>query len=325
MRSVIHSTFGDPTEVLELADRPVPQPAAGQVRIKTSFASIHNHDLWTVLGSYGYKPQLPGIGGTEAAGVVDALGEGVDQVKLGQRVVVAGVNGTWAEYFLAPAKVVVPLPDAIDDQTAAQLIAMPMSAVMLLDYLQLQPGEWLIQNTANGAVGKTLAMLAKARGINTINLVRRDAGIAEMAELGIANTVSTAQAGWQDQVRAIVGSAVIGRAVDSIGGQASGDLMALLGEGGVLVSFGSMTGEPMQIGSGDVIFKQATVKGFWASKIGAALSPADKMRMIGELLRLAATGALKLPVEAVFDLADAAKAAAANAKPGRKGKVLLRA
>ncbi|MBN8941042.1 MAG: zinc-binding dehydrogenase [Rhizobiales bacterium] len=325
MRSVVHATFGDPTEVLTLADRPVPQPAAGQVRVKMTLASIHNHDLWTVLGSYGYKPQLPAIGGTEAAGVVDALGEGVDTVKLGQRVVVAGVNGTWAEYFLAPAKVVVPLPDAIDDETAAQLIAMPMSAVMLIDFLQLEPGGWLIQNTANGAVGKTLAMLAKARGINTINLVRRDAGIAEMAELGIANTVSTAQADWQDQVRAIVGGASIGRAVDSIGGKASGDLMALLGEGGVLVSFGSMTGEPMQIGSGDVIFKQATVKGFWASKIGAALSPADKMRMMGELLRLAATGALKLPVEAVFDLADAAKAAAANAKPGRKGKVLLRA
>ena len=79
-----------------------------------------------------------------------------------------------------------------------------------------------------------------------------------------------------------------------------------------------------QIASGDLIFKQATVKGFWGSKVSAALSVDDKRRLIGELLGLAASGALKLPVEAVYDLADVSQAAAASLQPGRKGKVLLR-
>ena len=110
MRSAIHTSFGEPVDVLSLGDQPMPHPAAGEVRIKTLLAPIHNHDLWTIRGRYGYKPELPAIGGSEAVGVVDALGPDVEGVALGQRVAVAGVHGTWAEYFLAPARLLVPMP-----------------------------------------------------------------------------------------------------------------------------------------------------------------------------------------------------------------------
>lgn len=324
MRSAIHTTFGEPADVLQPGESPVPQPGPGEVRIKTLLSPIHNHDLWTVRGQYGYKPMLPAIGGSEAVGLVDALGEGVQGVAVGQRVAVAGVHGSWAEYFIAPAPQLVPLPDAIADEAAAQLIAMPLSALMLLEFLGVESGDWIVQNTANGAVGKTLAMLAAARGVNTVNLVRRNAGVEELAALGIGNGVSTAQPDWQAQVRRILGDAKPRAAVDSIGGKASGELLALLGEGGLLVSFGTMAGEPMQIASGDLIFKQAVVKGFWGSKVSASMPVDDKRRLLGELLGLAASGTLKLPVEAIYDLADIAKAAAASLLPGRKGKVLLR-
>ena len=324
MRSVIYSSFGNPTDVLQVADRPTPNPGAGQVRIKSTMSPIHNHDLWTIRGQYGYKPKLPAVGGTEVAGVIDAVGEGVEHLKPGQRVVVAGIYEAWADYVLAPAAAVIPLPDAINDETGCQLIAMPLSAVMLLEYLHLEAGQWFIQNTANGAVGKTLAMLANARGIHVVNLVRRESGIAELAEVGIGNAVSTESDGWKKQVRGIVGDAPLVAGVDSVGGDASGDIFGLLGENGTLVSFGAMSGEPMRLSSGDAIFKQATVKGFWASKISEVTSGADKARMIGELLKLAASGELKLPVEAVFDVENAAQAAAASEKSARKGKVLLR-
>ncbi|MBN9411376.1 MAG: zinc-binding dehydrogenase [Burkholderiales bacterium] len=324
MRSAIHATFGDPATVLTLGELPLPQPAAGEVRVRTLLSPIHNHDLWTVHGRYGYKPQLPAIGGSEAAGIVDALGDGVTGVRIGQRVAIAGVHGTWAEYFLAPAAGLVPVPDSLSDEAAAQLIAMPFSALSLLEFLQVAPGDWIIQNTANGAVGKTLAMLARARGVHTVNLVRRDAGVDELSALGIDHAISTAQAGWQDRVRALLGSASLRAAVDSIGGQASGELLSLLGEGGLLVSFGTMAGEPMQIASGDLIFKQATVKGFWGSKVSTAMPAQTRRALIGELLRLATSGELQLPVEAVYDIADAAAAAAASLQPGRRGKVLLK-
>src|SRR5690606_40883428 len=88
---------------------------------------------------------------------------------------------TWAEYFLADARALVPVPDAMPDEVAAQLVAMPLSALMLLESLAVEPGQWIVQNAANGAVGKTLAMLAAARGVRVLGLVRREEGVAELA------------------------------------------------------------------------------------------------------------------------------------------------
>ncbi|USA46749.1 zinc-binding dehydrogenase [Acinetobacter sp. C26M] len=323
MQSIIHHSFGEPVDVLQLGEMPQPEPKVGEVRIKMIMSPIHNHDVWTVRGSYGYKPSLPAIGGSEAVGIVDAVGEGVDASKLGQRVAVAGVHGSWAEYFIAPAASIIPLNDAIDDQTAAQLIGMPISALMLLDFVNVQAGQWLIQNTANGAVGKTVAMIAQARGLQVINLVRRSDAIAEMQALGIQHVVATDQPDWKQQVKAIHADQPLIAGVDSIGGSASGEMLNLLSENSLLVSFGSMTGETMQISSGDLIFKQATVKGFWASVVNKEMPVERKKALFVELLTLATQKKLILPVEGVFSF-DQIEAAALKATQGvRQGKVLL--
>jgi NADPH:quinone reductase len=324
MRVVEYKSYGNPSEVLTAGERPMPEPAAGEIRVKMRLSPIHNHDLWTVRGEYGVKPELPAVGGTEAMGVVDALGEGVTHLKVGQRVMGAGLTESWAEYFVMSAARAVPLPDTVSDEIGCQLIAMPISSVMAIEDLHLEKGDWLIQNAATGAVGKTVAMICQSRGINVINVVRRKDGIAELADLGIDKTVSTSDADWMDQVRAIVGSASIKAAIDSVGGKESGQLMKLLGEGGTLMTFGTMSGGAMEIGSGDVIFKQATVTGFWAAKRSARTKPEEFAKMVGELLTLAAKGELKLPVEETFDLTEGAAAAKASMVPGRKGKVVFK-
>lgn len=324
MRSAVHEKFGDPAEVLHLADSPLPEPGEGQVRVRTLLSPIHNHDLWTVRGSYGYKPELPAIGGSEAVGTIDAVGPGVDAALKGRRVAVASVHGTWAEAFLAPAGGVMPVPDAISDEAAAQLIAMPFSAIALLEMLEVKPGDWVVQNAANGAVGRTLAALAQARGVHVVSLVRRDEGVAELEEFGIRNAVSTAGEGWKDRVRQLVGEGHVKAGVDSVGGEASADLAELIGEHGLFVCFGSMTGEPMRIPSGAVIFKQLTIKGFWGAKLGPFMTGEKRKALMTELVGRVASGELKLPVEEIVDLSDAARAAEASLTPGKVGKVLLK-
>ena len=143
-----------------------------------TLSPIHNHDLAIVRGVYGYRPELPAVPGTEAVGRVDALGEGVSGLRIGQRVATASTNGVWAECFIAAASKLLPVADALSDEAACQLLAMPLSALMLLEDLKLRPGQWLVQNAANGAVGKTLATLAQARGIQVVNIVRRDSALA---------------------------------------------------------------------------------------------------------------------------------------------------
>ena len=321
MQAAIYERFGDPTEVLTVGERPKPEPGPGQIRVRMILSPIHNHDLWTIRGTYGHKPTLPASAGSEAVGIVDALGEGVSAPAIGQRVVAAGVEGAWADYFIASAGGAVPLPDTVDDETACQLIAMPLSSLMLLEDLQIGNGQWMIQNAANGAVGKIVAMLAKGRGIKVVGLVRRDAGIAELAALGIDNAISTEVPGWEDRVRALVGGEPILRAVDSVGGEEGGRLTHLLADGGMLMSFGAMSNKPLVISSGDLIFRQISVKGFWGARRSASTDKAELGRLIGELVRLAASGELRLTIDERFGLADVAAAAAASARPGRSGKI----
>ena len=324
MRALVQPEFGDPTEVLSVQEVPDPEPGPGQALVRVLLSPIHNHDLWTVRGSYGFKPGMPARAGTEAVGVVEVLGEGVTTLDVGQRVATGGSFGAWAELIVAPAAGLVPVPDGMSDESAAQLVSMPFSAIALLDSLDLSEGDWFVQYAANGAVGRLVAQLAEARGVNVLGLVRRSAGVEELREQGIGNVVATDDDGWRDRVREVLGDAPVVAGVDSVGGRAAGDVVSLLAEDGVLVVFGAMASPTLEIASGDVIFKQVVVKGFWGSKVFPAMDREKRAALMGELVSGIASGALALPVEEVYSLEDIADAARANAEPGRRGKVLLR-
>lgn len=324
MRALVQPRFGDPAEVLSVQEVPDPEPGPGQVLVRVLLSPIHNHDLWTARGSYGFKPEMPARAGTEAVGVVEALGEGVDTLQVGQRVATGGSFGAWAELIVAPAAGLVPVPEGMSDEAAAQLVSMPFSAIALLDFLDVSEGDWIVQNAANGAVGRLLSQLAEARGVHVLGLVRRAEGVDELREQGIEQVVATDDDGWRDRVREIVGDSPVVAGVDSVGGSAAGDVVSLLAEDGVLVVFGAMASPTLEIGSGDVIFKQVVIKGFWGSKVFGAMSREKRGALMGELVAGISSGALTLPVEQVYALEDIADAARANQAPGRRGKVLLR-
>lgn len=324
MRALIHSTFGEAEDVLTLDERPLPDPAPGQVRLRIVLSPIHNHDLWTIRGTYGFKPELPAASGTEALGVVDALGEGVENLRVGQRVATGGTFGAWAEYIVADAAGLIPVPDALPDESAAQLVSMPFSTISLLRFLDVQEGDWIVQNAANGAVGRMLAQLGAARGVNVLGLVRRSDDIEELRAQGIEHVIATDQDDWRDQAARLTDGAPVVAGVDSVGGKASGEVLSLLDEGGTLVAFGAMASPVMEIASGDVIFKQATVKGFWGSKVIQTLDGATRAALFGELIQRVTDGTLTLPVAGVFDAADAADAVRLSKTAGRVGKVLIK-
>ena len=300
-----------------------PKPSAGEVRVRTVMSPIHNHDLWTIRGTYGFKPELPARAGTEAVGIVDALGDGVDQLAVGQRVVTGGTFGVWAEFFIARAASLVPIDDSAPDEVAAQLVSMPFSTLALLDWLDLKPGDWIVQNAANGAVGRLLAQLAPARGINVVGLVRRDAGVTELAAQGIERIVSTEKEGWHDRVSEITGGADIIAGIDSVGGDASDIVLSQLGNDATLVSFGAMSEPAMSLSSGSLIFNNITVKGFWGSRVMGSMSAEHRGDLFTELFARVSDGTISLPTEAVYSFDQVREAAAANFTPGRSGKIIL--
>jgi NADPH2:quinone reductase len=324
MRSLIHDSFGEPEDVLHLTEENIPEPSAGQVRIRVTLSPIHNHDIWTIRGTYGFVPDLPAHAGTEVLGTVDALGPGVSGLVAGQRVVSGTSFGNWSEYALIDAAGAIPVPDQLTEDSASQLVSMPFSAISLLDFLDLNEGDWLIQNSANGAVGRILAQLAKARGIHVIGLVRRDEAIAQLASEGITEVLSTEDPAWRDTLLDLTGGAPISTGLDSVGGKSTADLVSVLGKGATLVCFGAMGGPTMTVPSGPVIFKDITVRGFWGSKVSQEMEPEKKSGLFAELISRISDGSVTLPVAAVFDVSDFREAMLASKSSGRTGKVLLR-
>lgn len=321
MKSATYSEFGTPEKVLQTREVDRPQPGPGEVLVKMVLSPVHNHDLMTIAGLYGFKPELPAVPGTEAVGVVEALGEGVTHLKVGQRVA-GGGDKTWAEYYLGNAARLVPVPDSVSDETACQLVSMPLSSKMLLDTLEVKSGDWIAINAANGAVGKLLTQYAAEKGVKVLGLVRRDAAVAEMAALGFKDVVATETDGWQDKVKSITGGAPIIRGIESLGGDGAEQLSRILADGAQLISFGAMTGRPLKIPAGELLFRNITVKGFWGAK--PPVKPERIGVLLGELVADAASGKLVLEIEAAYSIDDVAKAAAASGEPGRKGKIAIR-
>src|SRR5260370_17433137 len=171
MRAVLINSFGDPADVVHLGEAQIPEPGAGATRIKCLQSPMHNHDLEIIRGIYGYKPALPAIPGSEALGVVDALGAGVRGFSVGQKVAVPAGARMWAEFFTTPANTAVPVPPTIPDDIACQLLAMPLNSYLLFEELDAKPGDWIIQTASNRAVGRVFVQLPKSRNVTLINLL----------------------------------------------------------------------------------------------------------------------------------------------------------
>jgi NADPH:quinone reductase len=324
MRSVRFYEFGDPADVLRVEDVTEPEPGAGQVLVRLRARSINPSDLLTVHGLYGSLPNLPATPGLEGMGEVAAVGDGVSHFRPGQRVIPLGVPGTWQEYLLAPESQLIPVPDSVSDQTAAQFVVNPLTAwIMTVEELSLRPGEWLLQTAAGSTLGRVVLQIAALRGFKTINVVRRREQVEELKALGADEVVCTADEDLVERVKEITGEAGLTKAVDAVGGETGGAVARALGRGGVMLVYGVLSLEPMPVDGGRMIFNTSAIRGFWLSEWLRAAPPERRLAVTSGLLRLMAAQEIVPPVEAEYPLAEVLAAVAHAQRPGRGGKVLL--
>jgi NADPH2:quinone reductase len=324
MKSVRFYEFGNPAELLRVEDVPQPEPGANQVLVRMRARSINPSDLLTVRGSYGSLPKLPATPGLEGMGEVAVVGEGVKNLSRGQRVITLGVAGTWQEYLLVESTQLIPVPDSVSDQTAAQFVVNPLTAwIMTIEELGLEPGEWLLQTAAGSTLGRVVLQIARLKGFKTINVVRRRAQVEELKALGADEVVCTEDEDLAERVREITGRAGLSKAIDAVGGKTGGAVVQALGRGGVLLVYGLLSMEPMPVDSGRMIFTSMTIRGFWLGEWFRSAAPERQQAVTTELLRLMATNEIVPPVEAEYPLSDVLKAIEHAERPGRSGKVLL--
>ncbi|MBD9481939.1 zinc-dependent alcohol dehydrogenase family protein [Pseudomonas sp. PDM14] len=311
-----------PQDVIEAVELTLPALQAGQVLIKVLAAPINPSDVLTLTGEYGMLPPLPAIGGNEGVGRVEELGEGVSKLKVGQNVLLPVGSGTWVTHLIADVDKLIPLPDADPQQLAMLTVNPPTASLLLSEFVDLKPGDWVIQNAANSGVGSYLIQLAKIRGFKTVNVVRREAA-AEPVRAEGGDVVLVDGPDLHKRVREATGGAPIMLAIDAVAGTGSEHLANCLSDGGVIVNYGRMSGEPCQITPSAFVFRDVTMRGFWLAKWFRTASQADQFRVFGELIQLIAAGKLKARIGATYSIEQIKDAVAAAAGGERDGKIVL--
>jgi NADPH:quinone reductase-like Zn-dependent oxidoreductase len=318
MRAVQLTAYGNPVEGLKYIDIPEPDaPGPNQVTIGVEFSPINPSDLLLAQGIYGIRPALPTVIGNEGVGRIVAVGVGVKNVKVGDRVLAPLSSFTWRERMVVSADRLFALPPDADPQQLSMLAINPPTAALLLsEYVNLKPGEWVVQNAANSAVGRWVIAFAKARGLKTVNIVRRSELVPELQAIG-GDVVVVDSPDVSKEIKAAVGKAELRLALDGVSGPATGVLASTLSPNGTLVSFAAMSEARMSISPLDVIFKPITIRGFWLGHPESAAKSAPAMAQAAEMI---ASGQVHIAVAATYPLSSI-KEGVAHAQRG--GKILL--
>jgi mitochondrial enoyl-[acyl-carrier protein] reductase / trans-2-enoyl-CoA reductase len=323
MKKIEITAYGAPEEVARCVEAPdVGDPATGEVVFDVLAFPINPADVSFCRGNYRLRPPLPATPGAEGLGRVTAIGPGVTGVTPGD-LVINMQRENWAQRRRVRSEDAIPLPSGLDLAQAAMLRINPPTALLLLeDHVALAPGDWIIQNVANSAVGRHVIVLANARGVRTVNLVRRDDVGGELRDLG-ADVVLKDGPDLAERARAAVGGAPIRLGIDAVSGDACRRIGDCIAEGGVVVSYGSMSGEDPVMSRAAVNMRGVNLTGFNLGR-GLAKRTREQVRAIyADLAAKLRDGVLKAPIDAFYPIDDIRSALIRAQQGGRNGKVLV--
>lgn len=338
MKAVTYSHYGEPADVLRVEEIPEPMLGAGDVLVRVQATPFLQGSLLAVRGRYraprdvSSTPPAGGRQGYEGVGFIEAIGPAVDasrRLSVGQRVAFFPALGAWSELAVVPATFVMPLPDAIPTEIAAQLHINPMTATMLvraaIDAGVGEGGDRAIVLDAGGSsVSKFVTAMATARSIPVVSVVRRPAAADELAEQfpGIP-FVASDDDGWIERLRAATPAGGLFVGLDAVGGAVGSALLDHIAEGGTFITYGDLSGEPLQANALSFTMRRTQVRGLLVTD-WPALPEVLRQRDVAAVLRLASSRPDLFPVAESLPLQRVADAARLVEAPGRNGLVLLR-
>jgi NADPH2:quinone reductase len=302
----IQATKAGGPEVLEAVELPVPEPGPGQIRIRHHAIGLNFIDTYQRSGLYPMR--LPAVLGQEAAGVVDAVGEGLSGWAKGDRVAYSGQMGAYAAFHVVQAERVLRLPDSISFDTAAAALLKGMTAEFLLHrcYL-LKAGETILVHAASGGVGTILVQWAKAIGAVVIGTVGSAAKADLARDNGCDHVILYRDEDVPARVREITEGQGVPVAYDSVGKDTFEGTLASLARRGLFVSYGNASGpapavEPRRLmGAGSLFLTRPTLYDYTAT-------PEDLAASAATLFEVIASGAVKIEIGQTFPLSDARRA-----------------
>ncbi|MGM9483633.1 NADPH:quinone oxidoreductase family protein [Roseateles sp. NT4] len=323
MRAVLCHDYADPPR-FALAELPSPTPAAGEVLVDVHAAAVSFMDLLMAQGRYQMRPPLPYTPGSDAAGVVRAVGAGVTHLQPGDRVACGGWTGAWAEQMLAPATQVTPLPAGVDFETACTVrYAYGTAHYALVERARLQPGETVFVSGAAGGVGLAAVDLAHHLGARVI------AGVStsERSEVARSRGADAVVAYAEEDLKARIAALTDGQGVDvcfdNVGGDVFATMSRLMAWGGRLLTIGFTSGAIPSLAANLPLLKNYSLVGaFWGA--WAMRHPEASARADAQLMQLVAEGRLRPQVAAALPLAQFDDALTQLRDRRVQGRIVLR-
>lgn len=322
--ALIHDRYGEPDEVLRLAELPAEDPREGELVLRMEAAAMHIADIRTVQGAAGFGLPLPRTPGFEGIGRVIRAGPEVRGFAIGDRAFPPSGSGTFREELLVKAAQCMRAPAGDAAQLSLLTINGPTAWVLLHGFAALQPGDWLVQNGANSSCGRYLISLASESGIRTVNVVRRAQLVDELAALG-ADLVLVDGPDLAARVRQATAGEEPKLGVDCVAGQATQRIAECLAPGSPLVCYGSMSGEPCQLDFYLMFRNDLTLRGISFRRELNKRTRAQADAIYQGLAARIADGRLQARIAATYPLSRWREAFAQAARTGeeRQGKVIL--
>jgi len=293
-------------EVLQLDEITVGDPGAGQVRVRHKAIGVNFVDTYQRSGLY--PMQLPGVAGNEGAGVVDAVGQGVTNLKAGDRITYTGLPGSYTEVRLLPAERVVKLPDGVSEEMAASMTLKGMTVQYLIHRTYaVKSGETILWHAAAGGVGLIAGQWLKALGVNAIGTVGSEEKAALAKAHGWTHVINYNTENFVEKVKSLTGGKGVPVVYDSVGKTTWEGSLDCLRPRGLMVSFGNASGPvpPVNIGilqqKGSLYLTRPTLATYIASR-------ADLEETARSLFDVVSSGKVKIETTKRYKLADAAQA-----------------
>ncbi|KAL3698640.1 hypothetical protein R1sor_012716 [Riccia sorocarpa] len=317
----------DPESTFELVEKPIPSAGPGKVVVHITLRPINPYDLNLLrFGLLAAKHSFPVTTGSEGFGIVHSVGEGVTTVKPGQRVIPLTAealdegNGSWQEYISLREEFVVPVPDKISDEAAAQFVVNPWTVIGLLRDIGVPKGEYLLVTAAGSVLGRQIIQLGKHKGIKTISLIRRPEQKEELKALGADEVIVYTSEDVVSRVKEITGNKLASGAVDCVGGDVTKRVASSVRGGGNVFVYGTLGSWDAIVGIVD-LFRGVKVQG-WALT-DDWLFPEKRKSYIKEALEYIESKVIEPLAGEKFDLAQFKEAIKKSEEVGRGGKVLL--
>lgn len=320
MKAIRVHQYGE-LDALKYDDIPMPEPGEGQVRVRIEATGVNFIDVYQRKGLY--KPPLPFTLGQEAAGIVDAVGAGVSDVKIGDRVAYTSVLGSYAEYAVVPAWRLVSVPHGVSSQQAAAVLLQGMTAHYLaMTTYPLKPGNVALIHAAAGGTGALLVQIAKQCGARVIGTVGNEEKARIAKSAGADEAIIYTQTDFETEVKRLTNNKGVDVVFDSVGKDTFDKSLNCLKPRGMMVLFGQSSGpvppfDPQTLNAkGSLFLTRPTLAHYTADR-------AELVQRASDIFKWIVDGKLTVRIDKTFALANAADAHRYLESRQALGKIIL--